>query len=68
MRKPDAIIAGILERWSREEINLGELLLQLQRCGWSRRDVFAYLEREADAMSARQGLGNRPKPAGLRNY
>lgn len=67
MQKPEAVVTAILERWSREEIDIRQLVLQLQRSGWSRRDVFAYLEREADAMGARQALGNRPKPAGLRN-
>lgn len=58
--------AAILERWRREEIGLTELLRQLQAAGWSRRDCFAYLEREADEEGRRQAE-NRSKPAGLQN-
>ncbi len=67
MQKPEAVVTAILGRWSREEINLGQLLSQLQRAGWSRRQVFAYLYSEADAMAGRQALGNRPKPSRLQN-
>ncbi len=59
--------AEALAGWSREEVTLVELLGQLQAAGWSRREVYGYLEREADAMAGRQSLGNRPKRAGLRN-
>lgn len=67
MQKPEAVVTAILGRWSREEINLGQLLSQLQGAGWSRREVFAYLEREADGRAGRQALGNRPKTGDLRN-
>lgn len=65
MRKPEAAVAAILGRWSREEITLLQLLGQLQGAGWSRREVYAYLEREAEEASARQRLHNRPQ---LQNY
>lgn len=45
-RQPAA--AEILESWRREEINLGQLLRVLQASGWTRREVYAYLEREAE--------------------
>lgn len=65
MRKPEAAVAATLKRWELEEISLVELLRQLQAHGWSRRECFAYLEREADAMAGRHALGNR---AQLHNY
>lgn len=68
MRPQEAAVAATLKAWAVEEITLGQLLHQLQAAGWSRREVFAYLEREADAMGSRQSLGNRPKPGRLRNY
>jgi hypothetical protein len=68
MRKPEAAVAATLGRWATEEITLSELLRQLQGAGWTRREVYAYLEREADAMAARQSLGNRPQSGRLRNY
>lgn len=67
MQKPEAVVTAILGRWSREEINLGQLLSQLQRAGWTRRQIFAYLEQEADDSAGRQALGNRPKPGRLQN-
>lgn len=68
MRTPEAAVAATLRRWEAEEINLLELLRQLQGAGWSRRECFAYLEREADAGAGRQALQNRPKLGRLRNY
>jgi hypothetical protein len=65
MRRPEAVVAATLRRWELEEIGLAELLLQLQGAGWSRRQCFAYLEREADEGARRQALANRPQ---LRNY
>jgi hypothetical protein len=67
MQKPEAVVTAILGRWSREEINLGQLLSSLASVGWTRREVFAYLEQEADDSAGRQALGNRPKPGRLQN-
>ncbi len=57
--------AEALAGWSREEVTLVELLRQLQAAGWSKREVYDYLEREADAMAGRKALGNGPKMSGL---
>ena len=46
MRLPPDV-AAIWKRWEAEEINLVELVRQLQACGFSRRDVYADLERRA---------------------
>lgn len=67
MQKQEAAVAATLRLWELEQITLLQLLARLQAEGWKRRQVFAYLEREADAMAGRQSLGNRPKTAGLRN-
>lgn len=67
MQKPEAAVAATLRLWELEQITLLQLLVRLQAEGWSRREIFAYLEREADAMAARQALGNGLKLRELRN-
>lgn len=68
MRRPPDETA-ILQRWRAEELTLVELLGQLQACGWSRRDVYAFVEREAggaaEAPAAPPSWKNRAK---LTNY
>jgi hypothetical protein len=61
MRKPEAAVAATWRRWEAEEITLEELLRQLWAAGWSRREVYAALEREAD------GQRNRPDSSRLQN-
>jgi len=63
--RPPPEPAAILKRWEAEEITLVELLRQLQACGWFRREIYAYLERQAGGWPEEQRFGNRPK---LINY
>jgi len=66
MRAPSALEAGLLRRWEAEELTLQEFVPQLEACGWSRRDVFAYLERQAGGHPEEaERFSNRPK---LINY
>jgi hypothetical protein len=61
MRKPEAAVAAIWRRWEAEEITLDELRRQLWASGWSRRQIYAALEREAEAPR------NRPDSSRLQN-
>ncbi len=61
MRKPEAAVAATWRRWEAEEIGLDELLRQLWACGWSRRQIYAALEEEAERQR------NRPDYGRLRN-
>ncbi len=75
MRRPPEV-AAILERWRAEQLTLEELLGQLQACGWSRRDCYAFVEREAggkpleppEPESLEPGAGSFRNGAKLINY
>lgn len=59
MRPPDAIITILLNRWTAEEFTLEEFLEIMQRAGWTKREVYAYLERECDLAKSQLSEGNR---------
>jgi len=55
MRSPEDVITTLLDRWTAEEFTLDEFVAIMRRAGWSKRDVYTYLERECDAAKSRLG-------------
>lgn len=51
MRTPEQLVDTVLQRWEQEQITLIDFVSTMRHYGWTRRQVYAYIERELGVTS-----------------